>query len=103
MSVSTCPGDSSNCDSHFHDEDTRYPAKKDSTNLENNPVIDSSMTSAGSEINNEVKKAQKAQDAQTRSDEKEEVGFRRIILNFTPSHVPKKSLCAPWYDKKRTD
>jgi len=87
MSESTCPGDSSNCHSHFHDEDSRYLAKKDPTDLENNLVVDRSLTSARSAINNEAKEAQEAQHTQNPSKENEGAVFRRIIRNFTPSYV----------------
>lgn len=82
----SCPGDSSNCYSHFHVEDSRYLAKTIPTHLENNLVADRSMTSAGSVIENGVQEAQEAQEAQNPSNEKAVI-LQKIIRNFTPSYV----------------
>jgi len=78
MSGTSCPGDSTTCEHHFHDEDTRYLTNEDQhTDLE----AAMSGASTGPSI---TKKEQEAQPSQPTID-KHNFGFRRIIRNFTPS------------------
>jgi hypothetical protein len=80
MSGTSCPGDSTTCEHHFHDEDTSYLTNEDQhTDLE----AAMSGASTGPSI---TKKEQEAQPSQPAID-KHNVGFRRIIRNFTPSYV----------------
>ena len=87
MSESSCPSDSRNCDSHFHDEDSRYLVDTDLTSLKVDLVAENSMTHAGSVIEDGAQEAQEALNVQNPGDEKQEAVFRRIIRNFTPSYV----------------
>ena len=86
MPESSCPGDSSNCQSHFHDEDPRYLPDASSANSQDDleagrSVTLGSITPAGPVANKEAEEAGHAQDCN------EDVDFRRIIRNFTPSYV----------------
>ena len=83
MSESACHGDSSNCQSHFHDEDPKYLADASPTHLENDPELGRDIASVGPGDNKESRESQNT----PRLSDKRDVGFRRIIRNFTPSYV----------------
>jgi hypothetical protein len=87
MSELSCPGDSSNCHSHFHDEDSRHLATTNPTRLEENLVGDRSITPVASAFDNEASEAPEAQPAQNLIGEEKEAMFRKIIRNFTPSYA----------------
>lgn len=83
MSDLPCPGNH-NCPLHFHDEDPTYLVDPPQTRLNDDLELGSGSISTGSVIKKEA--AQKPQNAQHPID-KRDVGFRRIIRNFTPSYV----------------
>jgi hypothetical protein len=81
MSASSCPGDSSHCQQHFHDEDPKYLHNTSHGSLAD-PEAARTSTSAILESNKEEREATPLQQA---TFDKRDVGFRRIIRNFTPS------------------
>ena len=83
MSDLSCPGNSSSCHNHFHVEDPRYLGEEAQAHLETDTEAGKSSTSASLGAD---KHSQNAQNAQHSSDKKD-IGFRRIIRNFTPSYV----------------
>lgn len=80
MSDLSCIGNS-NCPIHFHVGDLTYLADPSQTHLNDDLEAGRNSISTGSVIK---KEAPKPQDAQHPND-KNDVGFRRIIRNFTPS------------------
>jgi hypothetical protein len=78
MSNLSCPGDSNNCGSHFHDEDPIYSADITPANLESDPEAGRNLV-----VDKEAQEAPHVQHPIDKSD----VGIRRIIRNFTPSYV----------------
>lgn len=94
MSESSCPGDSRNCHSPFHDEDSRYIAGENPTSLKSDLVVEKSMDQAGSVVTDGAQETQETQNAQNPGDEKQEPIFRRVIRNFTPSYVKALLCCA---------
>lgn len=90
MSDSSCPGDSSNCQYHFHVEDPRYLSEHGGAHLEEDSEQGKSSTSNTPGVSQTPQEAQHAQQPIDKND----VGFRRIIRNFTPSYaVAPLSLC----------
>jgi hypothetical protein len=87
MSDLSCPRDSNNCHSHFHDEESEYLAKDNPTHLKENLAVDRSMTPVASAFDNGAREAQEAQNAPNLSDEGKEPMFRKIIRHFTPSYA----------------
>lgn len=83
MSDLPCPGNH-NCPLHFHDEDPSYLADPPQARPNDDLELGSGSISTGSVIKKEA--TQKPQNAQLPVD-KRDVGFRRIIRNFTPSYV----------------
>jgi hypothetical protein len=78
----SCPGNSS-CQTHFHVEDPRYLGEEAQTHLEDDTEAGKSSTSASLGVDKHSQSAQHAPD----SSDKKDLGFRRIIRNFTPSYV----------------
>jgi hypothetical protein len=78
MSDLSCPGNSSNCTSHFHVEDPSCLEKTGPKDLAGDLEAGRSTTSATPVVSKEAPRARHSVD-------KNDVGFRRIIRNFTPS------------------
>jgi hypothetical protein len=84
MADLSCPGDSANCHSHFHDEDPRYLAEGDETQVEHNRSKSTASTTPHDHRNEET--SMRASDIAQLSCN-EGFGIRGIIRNFTPSYV----------------
>lgn len=83
MSSLSCSGKSHDCLSHFHDEDPAFLKGIAQTNADNNVEAGAATASADKLATEEDKVAARAETHSSKKD----VGFRRIIRNFTPSYV----------------
>lgn len=81
MSEVICSSDSSNCHHHFHAEDQKYLAEKETTHLREELKAGESQNSNSAVNDNNLLGAQDAQHPSSKMDH----GFRRIVRNFTPS------------------
>lgn len=79
----SCSGRSSSCHFHFHVEDPSNLAKSVEDRTGEDPEAGVNVPSA-IPIAKKTEPVQQAQQTQGSNDEKD-VGFRRIIRNFTPS------------------
>jgi hypothetical protein len=92
MSIQSCPGDSSNCQLHFHDEDPRYLVDTVQTHRDDDPEAGLRSTVTGPVVKMEAPTTGNV----PLSNNESIVGFRRLICNFTPSYV--KAFCSDLVD-----
>jgi hypothetical protein len=83
MSNSSCPGDSKNCEHHFHDEDPSYLDRANQVHPEDDVEAGKQTTSNNLDEHEALHQAQHQQQARDQA----HFGFRTIVQNFTPSSV----------------
>lgn len=82
MTDLSCTGNS-NGPNHFHADDQIYRAEPSQAHLDIDLEMDRISPATGAIIENQAQNSQGDQHSNT----KNEVGFRRIVRNFTPSYV----------------